>query len=182
MSFNDALQEVHSISEKLDNGDYLTVSNNLKIIYDIFEKKPNVEHKVIPTEIIRRHNRAISEDDQLETHTSFALTKSEQRLVMNDRFRRYYANEIEELKKNIEDTTELLTNTKKRKKEFYEVYKNTRDDTDKKAHKAACVSERQTAYDLAELKTELIQTKKQQTELNKTIMSNLRIYILENEI
>ena len=167
MSFNDALQEVHSISEKLDSGDYLTVSNNLKIIYDIVAKNPNVEHKVIPTEIIRRQNRTISEDDQLETHTSFALTISEQRMVMNSRFRRYYANEIEELNLNIANTTELLTNTKKRKKELYDVYKNTRDDTDKKAHKSACLSERQTVGDLYELKTKLIQTKKQQTELNR---------------
>ena len=31
MSFQPALETVHSICEKLDSGDYLTVSNNLKI-------------------------------------------------------------------------------------------------------------------------------------------------------
>jgi hypothetical protein len=165
MSFNDALQEVHSISEKLDSGDYLTVSNNLKIIYEIVDK--HVEHKVIPTEIIRRYNCEISEDDQLERHIAFALTQSEQRLVMNDRFRRYYANEIEELELDIANTTEFLKNAKKEKKELYDVYKITRDKYDKKAHKSACLSERQTVGDLYELKTKLIQTKKQQTELNQ---------------
>ena len=90
-------------------------------------------------------------------------------MVMNSRFRRYYINEIEELNLNIANTTEFLKNTKKEKKELYNVYKNTRDDTDKKAHKSACLSERQTVGDLYELKTKLIQTKKQQTELNKEL-------------
>ena len=156
-----ALQEVHSISEKLDSGDYLTVSNNLKIIYDSVAKKPNGEHRVIPIEIIRKHNRAISEEDQLEKHTSFALTIAEQRLVMNSRFRRYYATEIEELNLNIANATEFLKNTQKEKKELYDVYKITRDKYDKKAHKAACLSERQATYDLSELKAQLAQMKQE---------------------
>ena len=160
-----ALQEVHSISEKLDSGDYLTVSNNLKIIYDIVAKKPNGEHKVIPTEIIRKHKFVISEDDQLEKHTSFALTIAEQRLVMNSRFRRYYEDEIGELNIDIATAAELLKNTKKEKKELYNVYKITRDDNDKKTHKSACLSERQTVGDLYELKSKLIQMK-QEKELN----------------
>ncbi len=163
--FQTALQEVHSISEKLDSGDYLTVSNNLKIIYDIVAKKPNGEHKIIPTDIIRKHKFVISEDDQLEKHTSFALTTLEQRLVMNSRFRRYYTAEIEELNVNIANTTEFLKNTKKEKKELYDVYKITRDKYDKNAHKSACLSERQTIGDLYELKTKLIQMKHEK-ELN----------------
>jgi hypothetical protein len=161
MSFKTALQEVHSISEKLDSGDYLTVSNNLKIIYDIVAKNPNGEHRVIPIEIIRKHNRAISEEDQLEKHTSFALTIAEQRLVMNSRFRRYYATEMEELQFKIDNTSELLKNTKELKKELYDVYKITRDENDKNAHKAACLRERQTAYDLSELKTQLAEMKQE---------------------
>jgi hypothetical protein len=156
-----ALQEVHSISEKLDSGDYLTVSNNLKIIYDSVAKKPNGEHRVIPVEIIRKHNRAISEEDQLEKHTSFALTIAEQRLVMNSRFRRYYATEIEELNLNIANATEFLKNTQKEKKELYDVYKITREEDDKYAHKAACLSERQATYDLSELKAQLAQMKQE---------------------
>ena len=162
MSFQDALETVHSISEKLDSGDYLTVSNNLKIIYDIVAK--NGEHKVISTEIIRRYSRVISEDDQNEKHISFALTIPEQRMVMNSRFRRYYATEIEELQFNIANTTELLKNTKDLKKELYQEYKITRDENDKNTHKSACLRERQTTYDLYELKTKLIEMKKQQAE------------------
>ena len=160
-----ALQEVHSISEKLDSGDYLTVSNNLKIIYDIVAKKPNGEHKVIPTDIIRKHKFVISEDDQLEKQTSFALTRSEQKMVMLDRFLRYYATESSVLNSKIANTTELLKNTKKEKKELYDVYKNTRDKYDKNAHKSACLSERQTVGDLYELKSKLAEMK-QEKELN----------------
>ena len=161
MSFQDALDAVLSISEKLDSGDYLTVSNNLKIIYETVSKKTNGENTVISAHVIRKHRRAISEDDQLEKHISFALTIEEQKLVMNSRFRRYYATEIEELKFNIANTTELLKNTKELKKELYDEYKITHDENDKNAHKAACLRERQTAYDLYELKSKLIQMKQE---------------------
>ena len=155
MSFQDALQEIMTIcEEKLCEGDYITASNHLKTIYK--NVKTPQKHQVIPVHIIRNYNRVISEDDQLDKKTSFALTEEEQILVMKDRFRRYYETELEELNDSIKITTTLLKETRELKRDLYSEYKYSGCEEERSAHKSACMRERDIAKNLHELKTKLI--------------------------
>ena len=159
MSFINALQEIHSIGEeKLNSGDYLVMSNHLKTIYETTLADQALacqQSYVIQPHIIRKYDRVLSEDDQINKRISFALTVEEQFLVMRDRFRRYYETELTELALSIVETTELLKQTRELKREFYLEYTYFRGKDNKIAHKSACMRERNLNADIAELKNKL---------------------------
>jgi hypothetical protein len=158
MSFQDALQEIMTIGEeKLNEGDYITVSNHLKTIYKSVNKPQ--KQRIVPVHIIRNYDRKISEDDQLDKNISFALTEEEQILVMKDRFRRYYETELEELNESIKTTSQLLKETREVKQDLYAEYKYSGCEEERSAHKSACMRERDIAKNLHELKTKLILVK-----------------------
>ncbi len=159
MSFHAALQAIMTIGEeKLNEGDYITVSNHLKTVYETISKntdKPQ-QQRIIPTHIIRNYDRVISEDDQLDKQISFALTEEEQVLVMKDRFRRYYETEMGELNESIKTTSQILKQTRDIKQELYSEYKYSGCEEDRSAHKSACMREKNLAKELYNLKTKLI--------------------------
>jgi len=159
MSFHAALQSIMTIGEeKLNEGDYITLSNHLKTVYETMSKnadKPQ-QQRIVPTHIIRTYDRVISEDDQLDKQISFALTEEEQVLVMKDRFRRYYETEISELNESINITSQILKQTRDIKKELYSEYKYSGCEEDRSAHKSACMREKGLAKELYNLKTKLI--------------------------
>ena len=159
MSFHNALQEIMTIGEeKLNEGDYITLSNHLKTIYETISKNTNKsqQHRIIPAHVIRNYDRVISEDDQLDKQISFALTEEEQILVMKDRFRRYYETEISELNESIKTTSQILKQTREVKQELYAEYKYSGCEEDRSAHKSACMREKALANELYNLKTKLI--------------------------
>lgn len=159
MSLHTALQEIMTIGEdKLNEGDYITVCNHLKTIYETQKTDKHQKQRIIQVHTIRPYERVISQDNQNDKHISFALTEDEQVLVMKDRFRRYYQIESEELHEYIKITSRILKQTRDVKRELYAEYKLTGGYEDRRAHKSACMRERAIASDLKELKTQLIIT------------------------
>jgi hypothetical protein len=80
----EAMDSILELCEKgLNNGDYLTVSNNMKELYDSFAKKQRYAliHDVTKDTII-------TYDTQIRDKVSFILLESEQEILIEDRLRK----------------------------------------------------------------------------------------------
>ena len=73
--------------ERLSEGDYITVSKNLKEIYDYLRNETESSFTILPTNHI---SRLYSMQEQREDHVSFRLTVVEQYKVMRDRIIKNY--------------------------------------------------------------------------------------------
>jgi hypothetical protein len=139
----DSIMEL--VEEKLNEGDYLTVSNHLKSIYDGMKAKPQ---RVVDEHIVWTDDRTVT-----RPNVAFRLTTEERRLVMHSRMHEYYQREIDDLLFDIEDTQEKLARVVAAKKMLWTMSRNkiARDDY-KIEHKEMCAVEKEMKLTLREFK------------------------------
>jgi hypothetical protein len=146
----DAIMEL--VEAKLNEGDYLTVSNHLKSIYDGM--------KIKPPRVVDEH--VVWTDDRIVTrpNATFRLTLEERRLVMHSRMHEYYQREIDDLLVDIEETQEKLARVVATKKMLWTMMRNkllcliAREDY-KTEHKEMCALEKEMKLTLREFKKDL---------------------------
>jgi hypothetical protein len=80
----EAMDSILELCEKgLDTGDYLTVSNNMKEIYDAFVKK---QRYALIQDVTK--DTIISYEMQIKDKVSFVLLEEEQEILIEDRLRK----------------------------------------------------------------------------------------------
>lgn len=80
----EAMDSIMELCEKgLNNGDYLTVSNNMKELYDAFAKK---QRYALIQDVTKE--TIISYETQIKEKISFVLLESEQEIFIEDRMRK----------------------------------------------------------------------------------------------
>jgi hypothetical protein len=77
----EAMDSIMDLCEKgLNNGDYLTVSNNMKELYDSFAKK---QRYALINDVTK--DTIVSYETQIKDKVSFILLESEQEILIEDR-------------------------------------------------------------------------------------------------
>jgi hypothetical protein len=149
----DSIMEL--VEAKLNEGDYLTVSNHLKSIYDGIKENEKKPQRVVDEHIVWTDDRIVT-----RPNVAFRLTTEERRLVMHSRMHEYYQREIDDLLVDIEDTQEKLARVVATKKMLWTMSRNkllcmiARDDY-KIEHKEMCALEKEMKLTLREFKKDL---------------------------
>lgn len=118
-NIQDALTNIMELCEtKMNENDYLIVTEQLKIVYD--ENTQNFNKVVKMNQILN--------EDQLFVNPSitFELTNDEKKSIMNNRLKLQYKDIIENIETNICDVSEEITEVKIEKKQAWDWVKSMR--------------------------------------------------------
>ena len=120
MSFQDSLSNIMELCEtNMNENDYLTITNELKFIYDENKKKTLKKvvrvHRILNDELLREHSTA-----------TFELTNAEKKYIMENRLKLQYKDMIDTICEEIGNVEEEITEVNQAKKLAFDWSKQLR--------------------------------------------------------
>jgi hypothetical protein len=113
----DALNSIMDLCEsKMNENDYLIVTGELKKIYDENKKKQQTNRRIV------KANRILNRDELQTlagTKITFQLSQEEQIMIMDSRWKQYYANMESAIREEMEEVTIQLRETTEEKKDAW---------------------------------------------------------------